>query len=79
MSKAVLGMKTPAGDGTPMNDEAHLPGRVAFPINNTVTGSMPYETRIHAGVSHANQGRRFLVKIREVLRAFRAITLGGSG
>ena len=34
---------------------------------------------IHAGVSHANQGRASLVKIREVLRALRAITLGGSG
>ena len=33
---------------------------------------------IHAGVSHANQGRATLVKIREVLRALRAITLKGS-
>ena len=34
---------------------------------------------IHAGVSRANQGRASLVKNREVLRALRAITLGGSG
>jgi hypothetical protein len=33
---------------------------------------------IHAGASHANQGRASLVKIREVLRALRAITLKGS-
>jgi hypothetical protein len=38
-------MKTPtAGDGTLLKDEAHLYGRVAFPINITVTGSIPYET-----------------------------------
>jgi hypothetical protein len=38
-------MKTPAaGDGTLLTDEAHLYGWVAFPINNTVTGSMLYET-----------------------------------
>jgi hypothetical protein len=38
-------MKTPAaGNGAPLNDEAHLSARVAFPINNTVTGSMLYET-----------------------------------
>jgi len=38
-------MKTPAaGDGTLLKDEAHLYGRVAFPINNTVTGSMLDET-----------------------------------
>jgi hypothetical protein len=34
--------------------------------------------RIHAGGSHANQGRASLVKIREVLRALHAITLEGS-
>jgi hypothetical protein len=33
---------------------------------------------IHAGVSRANQGRASLVKIREVLRALRAITLEDS-
>jgi hypothetical protein len=38
-------MKTPAaGDGTLLTDEAQLYGWVAFPINNTVTGSMLYET-----------------------------------
>jgi hypothetical protein len=38
-------MKTPAaGNGTLLKDEANLYGRVAFPINNTVTGSMRYET-----------------------------------
>jgi len=48
-------MKTPAaGDGTLLKDEAHLYGRVAFLINNTVTGSMLYERCIHAGVSHEN-------------------------
>ena len=34
---------------------------------------------IHAGVSHAHQGRPSRVKIREVLRAPRAITSEGSG
>jgi hypothetical protein len=34
---------------------------------------------IHAGGSRANQGRVSLVKIREVSRALRAITLEGSG
>jgi hypothetical protein len=34
---------------------------------------------IHAGESHANQGRASLVKNREVLRALGAITLKGSG
>jgi hypothetical protein len=33
---------------------------------------------IHSGVSHANQGRATLAKIRELLRALRAITLKGS-
>src|SRR5277367_1637589 len=45
MSRAVFGMKTPAtGDGTLLTDEAHLYRWVAFPINNTVTGSVLDET-----------------------------------
>jgi hypothetical protein len=72
-------MKTPAGDGAPSNNEAHLPGRVAFPINITVTGSMLTET-LHSRWSEPRKLRsRDPGEDLEVLRAFRAITLKGSG
>src|ERR1700727_2771817 len=53
MSKAVLGMNTPAAyDRRPQNDEAHLPRGVACPINNTVTGESLYGT-LHSRWSKA--------------------------
>src|ERR1700723_268623 len=53
MSKAVLGMNTPAAyDRRPQNDEAHLPRGVACPINNTVTGEILYGT-LHSRWSKA--------------------------
>jgi hypothetical protein len=50
-------MKTPtAGDGTLLKDEAQFYERVAFPINNTVTGSMSYET-LHSRWSEPSESR----------------------